>query len=187
MKDFDLRKYLAEGKLFEEEAEESFKDDILKISNALAGEIEDELEDHKGEINEAVGVVGILGWILLSNTIANMISKLGLKLSKKYNWGKGEEAAKKIEKFTHKNEEAFKAPIKRIVGLFTKDEKTKKVISDILYAILIFSMAGQAGNDAVGYLKNAGYLKGSIYSLKSLVKGTEVATILKGAVQDAIS
>jgi hypothetical protein len=42
-------------------------------------------------------------------------------------FGKGEAAAKKIYDFTHKNEEAFKAPIRRIVGLFTKDEKKKKM------------------------------------------------------------
>jgi hypothetical protein len=48
-------------------------------------------------------------------------------------------------------------------------------------------MAGQAGGNAVGYIKKAGYLKGGLYGLKSLVKGTEVAQILKGVVQDAVS
>ncbi len=61
------------------------------------------------------------------------------------------------------------------------------MISDILYAIVILLMAGQAGGNAVGYIKKAGYLKGGLYGLKSLVKGTEVAQILKGVVQDAVS
>jgi hypothetical protein len=187
MNNFNLQKYLAEGKLLKEDVEDQFEDDLAKIGNALAAEIEDELEDHEGELNEVVGVVSVLGWVLLSNTIANMLSKLTKKLSAKYNWGTGEEAAKKIYNFTHKNEEAFKAPIRRVVGLFTKDEKTKKIISDILYAILIFSMAGAAGSDAVSYIKKAGYLKGGIYSLKSLVKGIEVNNILKGAVSDMVS
>jgi len=186
--DYDDEYELEEGKETVNEAvTDEFGDDLAKIGNALAGEIEDELEKHEKELNEAAGIIGILGWILLSNTVANMLSKLAKKLSAKYNWGKGEEAAKKIYDFTHKNEEAFKTPIRRVVGLFTKNEKWKRIISDVLYAILIFMMSGQAGGDAVKYIKNAGYLKGGIYSLKSLVKGTEVATILKGAVTDAVS
>ena len=113
-----------------------------------------------------------------------MLSKFAKKQFKKYDFGKGEAAAKKIYDFTHKNEEAFKAPIKRIVGLFTKNEKYKKQISDVLYAILIFMMAGQAGGDAVSYIKKAGYLKGGIYALKSLVKGKEVHALIKGVIED---
>ena len=186
MSEFNYTQYLAKGKLFEDEKDQ-FEDDLAKMGKALADEIKDELEDHKDELNEVAGVVGIIGYILLSNTVANMLSKLAKKLSVKYDWGKGEEAAKKIYNFTHKNEEAFKAPIRRIVGIFTKDEKKKKMISDILYAVVILLMAGQAGGNAVGYIKKAGYLKGGLYGLKAAVKGGEVATILKGVAQDAVT
>tara|TARA_R100001377_G_scaffold11979_1_gene6040 strand:- start:73 stop:636 length:564 start_codon:yes stop_codon:yes gene_type:complete len=187
MNNFDYKKYLAEGRLYEED-EDQFENDLAIAGKTLASEIEDELEDQDVKINEiAATLVGILGYILLSNTVANMLSGLSKKLFKKYNFGKGEAAAKKIYDFTHKNEEAFKAPIRRVVGIFTKNEKYKKVISDILYALMILMMAGQAGGDAVAYIKKAGYLKGGLYGLKSLVKGTEVAVILKGVIQDAIS
>jgi uncharacterized protein YjbJ (UPF0337 family) len=177
-----------------EDEEDQFAAELDGFADQLAAEIKDELEDHKEEIqksdkelNEIVGVVGIIGYILLSNTVANMLSKFAKNQFAKHNFGKGEEAAKKIYDFTHKNEEAFKAPIKRIVGLFTKDEKKKTMISDILYAIVILLMAGQAGGDAVGYIKKAGYIKGGLYGLKAAVKGTEVAQILKGVVADAVS
>jgi len=177
-----------------EDEEDQFSAELDGFADQLAAEIKNELEDHKDEIqkseeevNEIAGVIGILGYILLSNTVANMLSKFAKKQFSKRDWGKGEEAAKNIYDFTHKNEEAFKAPIKRIVGLFTKDEKKKKMISDILYAIVILLMAGQAGGNAVGYIKKAGYLKGGLYGLKAAVKGTEVATILKGVVADAVS
>ena len=189
MENFDYRKYLAEGRLYEEE-EDQFEYDLASAGDALASAIEDELEgdsDEEIELNEVATIVGILGYILLSNTVANMLAGLSKKLFKKYNFGKGEAAAKKIYDFTHKNEEAFKAPIKRVVGVFTKNEKYKKIISDILYALMILGMAGQAGGNAVDYIKKAGYLKGGLYGLKSLIKGTEVAVILKGVVQDAIS
>jgi hypothetical protein len=175
MDNFDLKKYLAEG-------------------DQLAAEIKDELEDHKEEIqksdkelNEIAGVVGIIGYILLSNTVANMLSKFAKKQFAKRDWGKGEAAAKKIYDFTHKNEDAFKAPIKRIVSLFTKDTKKQKMISDILFAIVVLAMAGQAGGNAVSYVKKAGYLKGGLYGLKAAIKGTEVSNIIKGVVQDAVS
>ena len=193
MDTFDLRKYLAEGRLFESE-EAQFSAELDAFADDLADEIKDELSDHKEEIqksdkevNEVAGVVGIIGYILLSNAIANMLSKFAKKQFSKRNWGKGEEAAKKIYDFTHKNEEAFKAPIKRIVSLFTKDAKKQKMISDILFAVVVLAMAGQAGGNAVGYLKKASYLKGGLYGLKAAVKGTEVSTILKGVVQDAVS
>jgi uncharacterized protein YjbJ (UPF0337 family) len=177
-----------------EDEEDQFATELDGFADQLAAEIKNELEDHKEEIqksdkelNEAAVTVGIIGYILLSNTVANMLSKFAKNQFAKHNFGKGEEAAKKIYDFTHKNEEAFKAPIRRIVGLFTKDEKKKKMISDILYAIVILLMAGQAGGNAVGYIKKAGYIKGGLYGLKAAVKGTEVAQILKGVVADAVS
>ena len=193
MDTFDLKKYLAEGKLFESE-EDQFGAELDALGDQLAAEIKDELEDHKEEIqksdkelNEIAGVVGIIGYILLSNTVANMLSKFAKKQFAKRDWGKGEAAAKKIYDFTHKNEDAFKAPIKRIVSLFTKDTKKQKMISDILFAIVVLAMAGQAGGNAVSYVKKAGYLKGGLYGLKAAIKGTEVSNILKGVVQDAVS
>ncbi len=192
MDNFDYKKYLAEGKLFESE-EDQFGAELDAFADDLADEIKDELEDHKEdiqksdkELNEVAGVVGIIGYLLLSNTVANMLSKFAKKQFAKRDWGKGEAAAKKIYDFTHKNEEAFKAPIRRIVGLFTKNEKKKKIISDILFAIVILAMAGQAGGEAVNSIKKAGYLKGGLYGLKSAIKGTEVSNIIKNIVQDAI-
>ena len=193
MDTFDLKKYLAEGKLFESE-EDQFGAELDALGDQLAAEIKDELEDHKEEIqksdkelNEIAGVVGIIGYILLSNTVANMLSKFAKKQFAKRDWGKGEAAAKKIYDFTHKNEDAFKAPIKRIVSLFTKDAKKQKMISDILFAIVVLAMAGQAGGNAVSYVKKAGYLKGGLYGLKAAIKGTEVSNIIKNVVQDAVS
>ena len=84
------------------------------------------------------------------------------------------------------NEVAFKAPIKRVVGIFTKNEKIKKTISDILYALIILLMAGQAGGDAIKYLRKAGWLKGGLYSLKSLIKGKEVHGIVKDVIADLV-
>ena len=167
--------------LHEDEIDQ-FELDLEGFSNQLSQEIKDELEDKEKELNEVIGVVGIVGYILLSNTVAHMLSKFSQRMFKKYNFGKGEEAAKKIERFTHKNEEAFKSPIRRIVGIFTKNERYKKLITDIIYAVVILLMAGQAGGNAVQYIKKAAWLKGGLYGLKSTIKGAEVHNIIKDVI-----
>ncbi len=190
MNNFDYKSYLKNNYLLQEELkdngpeEKAFDNEFDALGSQLAGAIKNELGDKAKKLDEVAGIVGIIGYILLSNTVANMLAKFVQKISKKYNWGKGEEAAKNIYKWTHDNEKAFKAPIRRIVGLFTKDEKKKDQISSILYAVVILMMAGQAGGNAVGYVKKASYLKGGLYGLKSAVKGKEVHTIFKDVIAD---
>ena len=79
------------------------------------------------------------------------------------------------------------APIKRIVGIFTKDEKKKQGITKILYAIIIFGMAGQAGGEAVNLLKQTKWATAAAYSGKALIKGKEISSLIKDAVEDLIS
>ena len=193
MDNFDLKHYLKNNPLLQEELkdngpeEKAFDAEFNALGTQLAGAIKNELGDKAKKIDEVAGVVGIIGYILLSNTVANMLAKFAQKMAKKYDWGKGEEAAKNIYKWTHDNEKAFQAPLRRIVSLFTKDAKKQKMISDILFAIVVLAMAGQAGGNAVSYIKKAGYLKGGLYGLKAAIKGTEVSNIIKGVVQDAVS
>ena len=161
MKDnFDLYSWNNKRRLSElrinEDEENQFASEFDNFADDLAGEIKDELKDKEEEINEVAGVVGIIGYILLSNTVANMLSKMAKNSQLNINGGRVKQAAKKIYDFTHKNEEAFKAPIRRVVSIFTKDDKKKKMISDILYAIMILLMAGQAGGEAVNYIKKTG-------------------------------
>lgn len=190
MNNFDYKSYLKNNYLLQEELkdngpeEKAFDNEFDALGSQLAGAIKNELGDKAKKLDEVAGIVGIIGYILLSNTVANMLAKFVQKISKKYNWGKGEEAAKNIYKWTHDNEKAFQAPIRRIVSLFTKDKKRQDQVASILYAVVILMMAGQAGGNAVGYVKKASYLKGGLYGLKSAVKGKEVHTIFKDVIAD---
>ena len=190
MDTFDYKAYLKNHPLLHEELKDNgpeeaeFDAEFDALGTELAGAIEDELGDKAKKINEVAGVVGIIGYILLSNTVANMLSKFAQKISKKYDWGKGEKAAKNIYKWTHDNEKAFQAPIRRVVKLFTKDEKRINQVSKVLYAIIILLMAGQAGGNAASYLKKTSWLKGGLYGLKSAIKGKEVHAIFKDVISD---
>ena len=190
MNNFDYKSYLKNNYLLQEELkdngpeEKAFDNEFDALGAQLAGAIKNVLGVKTKKLDEVAGIVGIIGYILLSNTVANMLAKFVQKISKKYNWGKGEEAAKNIYKWTHDNEKAFQAPIRRIVGLFTKDKKRQDQVASILYAVVILMMAGQAGGNAVDYVKKASYLKGGLYGLKSAVKGKEVHTIFKDVIAD---
>ena len=192
MDTFDYKAYLKNNPLLQEEVkdngpeEKAFDAEFDALGAELATAIKGELKCKEEKLDEVVGGLGIVGYILLSNTVANMLAKFVKKQSEKRDWGKGKEAAEKIYKWTHDNEKAFQAPIRRIVSLFTKDAKKQDQISSILYAIIILMMAGQAGGNAVGYLKKASYLKGGLYSLKTLVKGKEVHTIFKDVIGDLV-
>ena len=193
MDTFDYKAYLKNNPLLQEEVkdngpeEKAFDTEFDALGDQLAAAIKGELKGKEEKLDEIAGVVGIIGYILLSNTVANMLAKFVKKQAEKRNWGTGKEAAAKIYKWTHDNEKAFQTPIKRIVSLFTKDAKKQDQIAQILYAIVILMMAGQAGGNAIGYLKKASYLKAGLYSLKTLVKGAEVHTIFKNVIGDMVA
>lgn len=188
MKDnFDLYSWNNKRRLSElrinEDEEDQFASEFDNFADTLAGEIKDELEDKEEKINEIAGVVGIIGYILLSNAVANMLSKMAKKLSAKYKWGKGEAAAKKIYDFTLKLEGDFKKPIGRVVGLFTKDEKAKTMVTDGLFALLLLGLGAKAGTEAFSAVRKSNLISGGVSGLKAALKGKDLATLI----QDTIS
>lgn len=165
---------VSEGKVEENEMD--------SLGDELAKAIEDTLEDKQDELNEVVDPISILSYILAGTTLTNILAKWVGKLAKKYNFGKGEAAAKKIYDFTHKLEGDFKKPIERVVGLFSKDPKTKKVITDSLFALLILSLGVQAGGGAVESISKGNVTSGTISSLKAALKGKDLSALIKDIV-----
>ena len=167
----------------EEPMEDEFVDDLEKIARDIAPELEDRLQDMESEdreVNEIVGtVVSIIGYILLSNTVVAMMSKLAMKLGRKYSMINVADRSEKIYDFAHKNEKAFMAPIKRIVNIFVKDASLSGKITYVLYALIIFLMAGAAGGGALEALKKSAYFESALLTLKSAIKGKEVSTLIK--------
>ena len=163
---------------------------LSSMASQLAKAIDSELDKGKDELdttNEVAGVVGVIGLILLSNTVANMISKIAKYLAKKFNSPKMLKSAEWWQDFTHKNEEAFMTPIKRVLKIFIKNQERMAAISKIVYAIIIFAMAGQAGGEAVQFLKKSKWAAAAGMSAKSLIKGVEVNTLIKDAIADLTS
>tara|TARA_B100001093_G_scaffold387677_1_gene373707 strand:- start:125 stop:811 length:687 start_codon:yes stop_codon:yes gene_type:complete len=159
------------------------ENEIDALAKELANAVEDKLEDKKDDINEAVDPVSILSYVLAGTTLTNIIAKYVGKLFKKYNFGKGEAAAKKIYDFTHKLEGDFKKPIGRVVGLFTKDEKAKNMVTDGLFALLLLGLGAKAGTEAFSAVRKSNLISGGVSGLKAALKGKDLATLI----QDTIS
>ncbi len=159
------------------------ENEIDDLAKELANAVEDKLEDKKDDINEAVDPISILSYVLAGTTLTNIIAKYVGKLFKKYNFGKGEAAAKKIYDFTHKLEGDFKKPIGRVVGLFTKDEKTKNMVTDGLFALLLLGLGAKAGTEAFSAVRKSNLISGGVSGLKAALKGKDLATLI----QDTIS
>ena len=86
MNNFDYKAYLKNNYLLQEaedKEEAAFDAEFDALGAELAGAIEDELEGKEEELNEVAGVVGIIGYILLSNTVANMLAKFVKKQAEK--------------------------------------------------------------------------------------------------------
>jgi hypothetical protein len=155
------------------------ENEMSQLGDELASAIEDELEDKKDELNEALDPISILSYILAGTTLTNLLAKWVGKLFKKYNFGKGEAAAKKIYDFTHKLEGDFKKPIERVVGLFSKDPKTKRLVTDSLFALLILALGVHAGGGALKSLSKGNIASGTISGLKAALKGKDLTTLVK--------
>ncbi len=156
-----------------------YENEMDALGDELADAIEDTLKDKKDKLNEIVDPITVLSTVLAGTTLTNILAKYASRLFKKYNFGKGEEAAKKIYNFTHKLEGDFKKPIERVIGLFTKDAKIKKIVTDSLYALLILSLGVKAGGGAVQSLSKGNIASGTISGLKAALKGKDLSTLIK--------
>ena len=181
MDNFDLKKYLAEGKLHEEfedegTGEEAFDVEFQSAANQIAAAIGRELKDKKGEnpeeLNEAV-VTSIIAGVLTGNAVLGFVSKMSAKLMKKLNWKKGEDFSEKVHKWAHDNEKSFQEPIRRVLAFFIKDKAKLELVVKAIYAIVVGSMAAGYGASAVSSLEKADWFNSSLSALKTLAKSDE--------------
>jgi hypothetical protein len=153
--------------------EAAFGSEFGKAANDIAAAIEKELKaKDKKELNEEV-VLATISFILTLNSVVNLISKWSAKLFKLLKFKKGEDVAEKIHKWAHKNEVAFQAPIKRILGFFVKDAKALDLVTKAAYALIVGGMAANYGMQAIDKLVNAQWFSASLSALKTIAKTDE--------------
>jgi len=186
MDKFDFKAYIANNPLLLEQEEldlSDIGDDMADVADSLEDVIDDELEKQE-ELNEVLDPASLLSYLLASTTVVNIISKQAMKMAKKYDWGKGEEAARNIYKFTHELEEKFKSPIRFIVSKFTKNQQKVKVITNSLFILFLGYLAFHAGGNALKYLKKAKLSAGGIAGLKASLKGKDIISTARSIIDD---
>ena len=146
--------YKEKLKEFEKEGsaeEKKFDAEFMAMANGLASALDKELKSKEKEtenlneeqLNEFVATA--VATVMTLNSVVNFISKYSAKLFKYLDWKKGEDFMEKIHHFAHDNEEAFQAPIKRVLGFFIKDKAKLDLLTKAIYAIIVGSMAAHYG------------------------------------------
>jgi hypothetical protein len=153
--------------------EKAFDAELMAAANAIAGAIGNELKSKDPKQLDEAFITATIAGIMTGNAVVGFISKYAAKLFKKLKWNKGEDIAEKIHHWAHDNEMAFQSPIRRVLGFFIKDTKTLDIVTKAIYAIVVGSMAAGYGSQAINSLKDAGWFKGALASLKTLAKGDE--------------
>ena len=156
--------------------ESKLGNEFAEIGDELAQELKDELEN-SDELNEVI--MSIVAYVMLSNGIMGLTSKLVKRISKKYDFGKGVSAAEKIEAFAKANDDRFMFPIRKAVSLFTKDEAKIKKVTHILFAVVVLSMALNAGLEVFDLIKNSDFMQSSVNSLRTAISGNKVHTLIR--------
>ena len=156
---------------------ESASTDFADIANELADKLESELESATA-IQEEIAL-SILAYVMLSNGVMGLLGKLTKRISKKYNFGKGQAAAEKIESFVKANDKRFMFPIRKAVGLFTKDEKQINKVTHVLFALVVLLMAVNAGIEVFDLIKDSEFMQSSVNSLRTAVGGTKVHALAR--------
>jgi hypothetical protein len=152
--------------------------DVQELANDLSRAIKTDLES-EDNINESLDPVSILSLLMASNTLIHILSGWSAKILKKYNIGKGAEAAEKIHGFTSAIEDDFKTPIRRVISLFTKDPESQEKITDGLFVILLLSLGVKCGADAYKALMGSSVVSAGVSALKGMMKGIDIVGILK--------
>ena len=79
--------------------------DEKQLALQIKAVLDKELKD--GELNEFVDPVSILSYLLLSNTVIDMLGKYSAKVLRKLNLNKAADKADAIHNWAHNNEKAM--------------------------------------------------------------------------------
>ena len=158
--------------------------DIDQAAKEIAQGLEDQMEDKKEKLDEALDPLSIAAYILAGTTLTNIVSKWARKIFVKYKLKKAENIANKIEHISHELEQKFQVPIRKVVGLFTKDVKVRELVTDGVFAMFIIALAGLSGAAALSAIKQLKIIKSGVSVTKLALKGKDLHTIAKEINQD---
>ena len=151
--------------------------DEKQLALQIKAVLDKELKD--GELNEFVDPVSILSYLLLSNTVIDMLGKYSAKVLRKLNLNKAADKADAIHNWAHNNEKAMVNVIATVIKPFVKDAAKRDQIAKGLFIAVLASLGVQAGIGALDAIRGAGVGSAALGMTKSALKGRDIAVVGK--------
>ena len=136
-----------------------------------------ELKD--GELNEVLDPVSILSYLLLSNTVIDILGKYAAKVLRKLNLNKAADKAEAIHNWAHDNEKAMVNVIATVIKPFVRDEEKRQQIAKGLFIAVLAALGVQAGVGALDAIRGADVGGAALGMTKSALKGRDIAVVGK--------
>ena len=151
--------------------------DEKQLALQIKAVLDKELKD--GELNEFVDPVSILSYLLLSNTVIDMLGKYSAKVLRKLNLNKAADKADAIHNWAHNNEKAMVNVIATVIKPFVKDQAKRDQIAKGLFIAVLASLGVQAGIGALDAIRGADVGSAALGMTKSALKGRDIAVVGK--------
>ena len=139
--------------------------------------LDKELKD--GELNEVLDPVSILSYLLLSNTVIDILGKYAAKVLRKLNLNKAADKAEAIHNWAHDNEKAMVNVIASVIKPFVRDEDKRQQIAKGLFIAVLAALGVQAGVGALDAIRGADVGGAALGMTKSALKGRDIAVVGK--------
>ena len=151
--------------------------DEQQLAAQIKAVLDKEMED--GELNEFIDPVSILGYLLASNTILDILGKYTAKVLRKMNLNKAADKAQAVHDWAHHNEKAMVAVIAQVISPFVKDKGKRDNIAKGLFIAILAALGIQAGVGALNAIRGANVGSAALSMTKTALKGRDIANVGK--------
>jgi hypothetical protein len=152
----------------------------LQLKQALDKEMED------GQLDESLTALGLLSWLLASNTVVDILGKYAAKALRKLNLDKAADKAEAIHQWAHNNEKAMVNVIAQVISPFVKDKNKRENIAKGLFIAILAGLGVKAGIGALNAIRGANVGTAALSLTKGALKGRDIANVGKEIVASMV-
>ena len=146
-----------------------------QLAAQLKAALDKEMED--GELNEFLDPASLLGWLLASNTVIDILGKYAAKVLRKLNLNKAADKADAIHNWAHDNEKAMVNVIATVIKPFVKDEAKRQMVAKGLFIAILAALGVKAGIGAIKAIKGLNAGAATLSAVKGALKGRDIANV----------
>jgi len=148
-----------------------------QLAAQIKAVLDKEMKD--GELNEFIDPVSILGYLLASNSILDILGKYTAKVLRKMNLNKAADKAQAVHDWAHHNEKAMVGVIAQVISPFVKDKSKRDNIAKGMFIAILAALGIQAGIGALNAIRGANVGPAALSMTKTALKGRDIANVGK--------